>query len=70
MCGLSVPLRKFDEEQDLDDIKIVEYRGLGRGRGFEVAGTCSILENNELMAIIEERCRAILDLIEKARESN
>lgn len=69
MCGLSVPLRKFDEEQDLDDIKIVEYRGLGRGRGFEVAGTYSILENDKLMTIIEKRCKAILDLIKSSWES-
>lgn len=68
LCGLSVPLKKFDEDQDLEDIVITEFRGLGRGRGFEVAGTYSILGDKDLLDVLEDRCKAILKLIDSARE--
>lgn len=60
-------MKKFDEAQDLDDIIITEFRGLGRGRGFEVAGTCSILGNKDFLDVLENRCKAILKLIDSAR---
>ena len=67
LCGRFVSLRRFDPSSFESDIFAVNVRGLGRGRGFAVSETFSVLGEPEITGPIAERCRRILSLIEGKR---
>jgi uncharacterized FlaG/YvyC family protein len=48
LCGKNAPLSKFDPEYLDLDISLVSFRGLGRGRGFEVADRVSVLGDDDI----------------------
>ena len=47
LCGLSVPVSKFHPEERDNDIQLLEFSGLGRGKGFRVSESCSILHDDD-----------------------
>jgi molecular chaperone GrpE (heat shock protein) len=55
LCGKLTSLRNFDPEDFEDDIICVEMQSLGRGKGFEVVGEYSLLEDEEIMGKISSR---------------
>ena len=69
-CGLSVPLSKFWETiyNDIDDIEVVSFSGLGRRRGFERTEAYSVLDDEETREAVASRCHAILELLGKTFE--
>ncbi len=64
LCGRFVSISRFDPSNFEADIFAVNVRGLGRGRGFAVSETFSVLGEPEITGVIAERCRIILGLIE------
>ena len=64
LCGRFVALSIFDPSRFEPDIFAVNVKGLGRGRGFAVSETFSVLGDQEIMGLIADRCREILGLIE------
>ena len=64
LCGRFVALSIFDPSRFEPDIFAVNVKGLGRGRGFAVSETFSVLGDQEITGLIAERCRKILGLIE------
>lgn len=64
LCGRFVALSIFDPSRFEPDIFAVNVKGLGRGRGFAVSETFSVLGDQEITGPIAERCRKILGLIE------
>jgi len=67
LCGRFVSLRNFDPSGFDSDIYAVNVVGLGRGRGFAVSESFSILGNPAVTGPIAERCRRILSFIERGR---
>jgi len=63
LCGKLAHLNSFTPDEYSDDIKCVEMRGLGRGKGFEVTRRFSALGDEELMDLISSRCHAILRMV-------
>ena len=63
MCGLSVPLQKFNPEDVELDINVVSFRGLGRGKGFEKTNVESILGDDYYTPMIGARAKAICNLV-------
>lgn len=63
LCGKSTLLRSFANVELEGDILVQMFRGLGRGRGFEVASRESILTENETTRIIADRAMDILLLL-------
>ncbi len=47
MCGLSVPLSYFEYAEIELDLTLKEFRGLGRGKGFESLPPTSVLGDDE-----------------------
>jgi hypothetical protein len=66
LCGRYVSLSRFDPSHFESDIYAVDMIGLGRGRGFAVSETFSVLGEPEITCVIAERCRIILGLIARA----
>ena len=64
LCGRLVSLRHFAPEDFDENIQVVSRRSLGRGRGFEVTGRYSVLDDEELMERIATRLHLLLNLIE------
>ena len=64
LCGRHVALSIFDPSSFEPDIFAVNVKGLGRGRGFTVSETFSVLGDPEITGPIASRCRKILGLIE------
>jgi len=61
-----VVIRQFDPSDFDEDILVVQVRGLGRGRGFEVVDRYSILEGGshpELLDLISDRVAIIYDML-------
>lgn len=56
-------MKHFDPRFFEDDIYGVEVRGLGRGKGFEVADKYSLLDDPAITGLIADRCHRILHLI-------
>lgn len=50
-------------EEEVEDIEVVSFRGLGRGMGFEKAESISALDDEEVCKAIAGRCYAILSLL-------
>lgn len=63
LCGRFVGVEHFDPRLFEDDIFGVEVRGLGRGKGFEVTERYSLLGDQRITGLIEDRCHRILHLI-------
>ena len=65
LCGLNSPLSKFDPSALDLDLRLVQFRGLGRGRGFEVSNEFSVLGDEEYSPMVAERvlslCGMFLD---------
>lgn len=64
LCGRFVGIEHFDPRFFEHDIYAVEVRGLGRGRGFEVVGRYSVLDDLSITGLIADRCHRILIMIE------
>jgi len=65
LCGKNAPLSSFDPcSLDLD-LRLVSFRGLGRGKGFEVSDEYSVLGDDVYSPQVAERaldlCRMFLD---------
>jgi len=67
LCGRFVSLNGFDPSHFESDIYAVNRTGLGRGRGFAVSESFSVLGESTITGPIAERCRIILGLIEGRR---
>ena len=65
LCGLSIPLGTFWNGigDEIDDIEVVSFRGLGRGMGFEKTETVSVLDDEEVCDAIARRCHVVLGLL-------
>jgi len=65
LCGKFVSIRHYDPSDFEDDILLVQIRGLGRGKGFEVTKKYSLLDgdNPELLDLISDRVAVIYDLL-------
>ena len=63
LCGKLAHLSRFNPDEYDDDIQVVEMKGLGRGKGFEVTSRFSALGDEELMDLISSRCHAILKIV-------
>jgi len=65
MCGKTTNIRNFDPESFEDDIYLVRFRGLGRGRGFEIASKESLLEglDPELLDKISDRIEILYNIL-------
>lgn len=63
LCGRHVPEHVFDPSTFEDDITAVEVSGLGRGKGFQVTGRYSVIDDPSITGLIADRCHRILHLI-------
>jgi hypothetical protein len=72
LCGLSVPLSKFNPESLELNLQVVSFRGLGRGKGFEKQDEHSILDDNEYSPVVAGRvlelCRMFIESDVLSRE--
>jgi hypothetical protein len=72
LCGLSVPLSKFNPESLDLDLRVVSFRGLGRGKGFEKQDEHSILDDDEYSPVVAGRvlelCRMFIESDVLSRE--
>ena len=64
LCGRYVSLSRFDPSGFEYDIYAVNMVGLGRGKGFAVGSSFSVLNDVTITGPIAARCRIILGLIE------
>ena len=64
LCGRFVSLSRFDPSGFDNDIYAVNMVGLGRGKGFAVGPSFSVLNDVTITGAIASRCRIILGLIE------
>ncbi len=62
LCGGSKPLSTFDPASLELDITMRKYTGLGRGRGFRLDSTQSVLHNTNITQPIADRILALLGL--------
>ena len=65
LCGKQVSIRYYDPSDFNDDIMIIQLRGLGRGRGFEVVSEHSLFEDKdtELLDLISDRVAILYNLL-------
>jgi len=64
LCGRNQALSKFNPEALDDDIYVVSFRGLGRGRGFEKTGeTSTMAPGNPTTDQVKDRCLAIINFL-------
>ena len=65
LCGKIVSVNHYDPTDFEDDILLVQVRGLGRGKGFELAEKYSLLDgdNPELLDLISDRVAILYDLL-------
>jgi hypothetical protein len=65
MCGLKISLKVFDPQRLDLDIFLTNFRGLGRGLGFETSNVTSVLGDDEVTPLIVERvislCKLFVD---------
>ena len=71
LCGRNQALSKFNPESLDDDIYLVSFRGLGRGRGFEKTGeTSTMAPGDPVTDQVKDRCLAIIDFLLKSGCAN
>ncbi len=71
LCGRNQALSKFNPESLDDDIYVVSFRGLGRGRGFEKTGeTSTMAPGDPVTDQVKDRCLAIIDFLLKSGCAN
>ncbi len=64
LCGRNQALSKFNPKALDDDIYVVSFRGLGRGRGFEKTGeTNTMTPKDPVTDQVKGRCLAIIDFL-------
>jgi hypothetical protein len=65
LCGKQVSIKYYDPSDFDDDIMIIQLRGLGRGRGFEVVSEHSLFEDKdtELLDLISDRVAILYNLL-------
>ncbi len=64
LCGRNQALSKFNPKALDDDIYVVSFRGLGRGRGFEKTGeTSTMTPKDPVTDQVKGRCLAIIDFL-------
>ncbi len=65
MCSRHIPLESFQTNKS-GDIEMVLVRGLGRGRGFEIAGRSSLFHSKkgeEIISAIRDRAFEIVKVL-------
>ena len=72
LCGKVNSITRYDPSNFDNDILIVKFRGLGRGKGFEVAEKYSLLDgsNPALLALIRDRVAVIHDFTYENRSED
>ncbi len=72
LCGKVNSITRYDPSNFDNDILIVKFRGLGRGKGFEVAEKYSLLDgsNPALLALIRDRVAVIHDFLYENRSED
>jgi len=65
ICGKYSSIGLYDPSNFEDDILIVKFRGLGRGKGFEIADKYSLFDGSDpdLLDLISDRVAVIYDLL-------
>lgn len=65
LCGKQVSIKHYDPTDFVNDILIIQLRGLGRGKGFEEVEEYSLLDGSdpELLDLISDRVAVIYDLL-------
>jgi len=64
LCGRNQALSKFNPKVLDDDIYVVSFRGLGRGKGFEKTGeTSTMTPGNPITNQVKDRCLAIINFL-------
>ncbi len=64
LCGRNQALSKFNPKALDDDIYVVSFRGLGRGKGFEKTGeTSTMAPGNPVTEQVKDRCLAIINFL-------
>ena len=71
ICGLQRGIKKFDPSDSDLDITVIQLRGLGKGKGFEIVDEYSILsgEHPELLELISDRVAIVHDLLFETDDS-
>ena len=64
LCGKLSHVNSFHPENLPHDIEKVDMASLGRGKGFQVTGRYSALEDRELMSRIRTRLIELLEIID------
>jgi hypothetical protein len=64
LCSKFNSLRYFDPSRNELDIFVVDVRGLGRGKGVEVIGRTSVL-NDSIVLPIRDRCIELIRIIDQ-----
>ena len=65
LCGKFNSIGLYDPSNFEDDILIVRYRGLGRGKGFKIVEKYSLLDGRdpELLNLISDRVAILYDML-------
>jgi hypothetical protein len=63
MCGKSTALSRFPPGDDIRDVTLQSFTGLGQGRGFKVTGTESALGDQDLCRGLAHRAAGLLRLL-------
>ena len=65
LCGKFNSIALYDPSNFDDDILVVKFRGLGRGKGFEIAEKYSLLDGSDpsLLALIRDRVAVVHDFL-------
>jgi hypothetical protein len=64
LCGRNQALSKFNPKALDDDIYVVSFRGLGRGRGFEkTEETSTMTPKDPITDQVKDRCLAIINFL-------
>jgi len=66
LCGKNAPLSTLDPESLDIDLRVVSFRGLGRGKGFAKNEEHSILGDDEYSPVIARRCLQLCYMFLKA----
>ncbi len=65
LCGKFNSIALYDPSNFDDDILVVKFRGLGRGKGFEIAEKYSLLDGSDpaLLNLISDRVAVVHDFL-------
>jgi hypothetical protein len=63
LCGKYAALSKLNPDLLDLDIKVVSFRGLGRGRGFDIGEPYSILGDDEYTPIIADKIEKLYNML-------